>query len=221
MKSVYLMLSILVAVVPTNNLFAQNSPLDANVNSSQSVVVGQIVEVSHAIQTSNPPILRVTAKAELPTGGYSNFVLSRAVYNSPPSDGIQDYYFAAEPPAGFATMVISYATATNVWSDYPEWVKGVRVHGVGNGTITKSFDDSKREDEGEQKGRGTIVVGTSNQGSLSEAIAEVEKQIDTLIEQSGAADAMAEWKLLSISGQRGGIAGLKTISVKANVVITP
>lgn len=81
--------------------------------------------------------LTVTAVGEAPTGGYTKPTLTRVQYFKQPDDGIQDYTFEAVPPAGIATQVVSKVTATDKWPSLPGWVKGVRIHGVGDGTLVK------------------------------------------------------------------------------------
>jgi hypothetical protein len=63
------------------------------------------------------------------------------VYGKPPADGIQDYFLLATPPDGIAAQVVSKVTAADTWKGLDEkaekWLKGVRVHGVGGGTVVK------------------------------------------------------------------------------------
>lgn len=118
---------------------------------SESILAARITKAETAIQTSLPPNFVVTATAEFPTGGYSDFKLIRAVYVTPPSDGIQDYFFMATPPTGVVTQVITEGKATNSWKDYPAWVAGVRIHGTGDGILVRGLDNS-------EDGAGVTVV---------------------------------------------------------------
>ncbi len=104
---------------------------------SSKAVVANIKSVDIAEEEINPPNLLVTATAELPTGGYSDFVLSRAVYIHPPEDGIQDYFFHATPPSDPVSKGITEAKASNRWKAYPNWVVGVRIHGAGDGILER------------------------------------------------------------------------------------
>ena len=103
-------------------------------------VVARILKVEVLIQESAPPNLVVSAIGRVPTGGYSNATLVRAVYTKPPADGIQDYFLLATPPSGIATQVLSQVSATDTWPAYTRaapWLKGIRVHGVGEGVVVK------------------------------------------------------------------------------------
>jgi hypothetical protein len=108
----------------------------AQEETGKRVVVANILEVKFAIQKSLPPNLVVTAVGELPTGGYTEAVLSRVVYSKPPADGIQDYVLTAVKPSGIVPQVISRVEASDTLKAYTEaapWMKGIRVHGVGEG----------------------------------------------------------------------------------------
>ncbi|MCI0357748.1 MAG: hypothetical protein L0211_04580 [Planctomycetaceae bacterium] len=86
--------------------------------------------------------LTVTAVGEVPTGGYTQPTLIRVTYFRQPDDGIQDYMFRAVPPDGVAAQVISQVTATDKWPALPKkWLKGVRIHGAGNGVLVKMLSD--------------------------------------------------------------------------------
>jgi hypothetical protein len=110
--------------------------ISAEAETGPRVVVATILDVEFGIQKSLPPNLVVTAIGEVPTGGYGEPLLTRVVYSKPPADGIQDYVLTAVKPTGFVTQVISKVEASNTWKAYSEeapWLKGVRIHGVGDG----------------------------------------------------------------------------------------
>ena len=81
--------------------------------------------------------LTVTAIGEVPTAGFTNPTLTRVTYIKQPADGIQDYTFRAVPPDGVAAQVISEVQARDTWKGMPAWVKGVRIHGAGDGVLVK------------------------------------------------------------------------------------
>lgn len=103
----------------------------------QPRILNEIIDVKLAVREKAPPELEVTVTAQTPTPGFTDVRLVRAVYRTPPKDGIQDYFLLATPPEGIVTQVLSKTTAQDVWSDFPKWVKGVRVHGVGAGVKVK------------------------------------------------------------------------------------
>jgi hypothetical protein len=81
--------------------------------------------------------LTVMASGEVPTAGFTGPTLTRVTYIKQPADGIQDYTFRAVPPDGVAAQVISHVEASDTWKDMPAWVKGVRIHGAGDGVLVK------------------------------------------------------------------------------------
>lgn len=104
---------------------------------AQPRLLSEIIDVRLAVREKAPPELEVSVTAQTPTPGYTDVRLVRAVYRTPPKDGIQDYFLLATPPEGIVTQVLSKTTAQDVWSDFPKWVRGVRVHGVGTGVKVK------------------------------------------------------------------------------------
>lgn len=99
----------------------------------QPRLLHHIMDVQLAVREKAPPELVVTVRAQTPTPGYTNVRLVRALYKSPPEDGIQDYFLLATPPTGIVIQVLGRTQAQDIWADYPKWLKGVRVHGVGEG----------------------------------------------------------------------------------------
>jgi hypothetical protein len=104
----------------------------------QPVTVKKVVSAKLAVEKGS---LTVTAVGEVPTGGYTKPTLTRVQYFKQPDDGIQDYTLEAVPPTGIVTQVVSKVTATDKWPSLPGWVKGVRIHGVGDGVLVKMLGD--------------------------------------------------------------------------------
>jgi hypothetical protein len=110
------------------------------------VTVKTILEVTYAIQESEPPNLVVTAVGQVNSGEYKDVKLTRVKYTKPPKDGIQEYVLSAVPPSGAAIQVISKVTATDTWKAYKKeapWIKGIRVKGAGDGVVVKKFARGK------------------------------------------------------------------------------
>jgi hypothetical protein len=76
------------------------------------------------------PDLYVAAVGEVPTTGWSNFLLLPRIYITPPEDGIWDFEFVGSPP-GVGATVIMPALATYIGQS-PSWLKGVRVQAANN-----------------------------------------------------------------------------------------
>lgn len=175
-------------------------------------IIADIVKVTWVIEESNPPNLVVTAKGKVSHGGFSKAKLSRAVYVMPPSDGIQDYFLTAVPPDGPSTQVISYVEASDRWKGYTTeapWLKGIRVHGAGDGVVVKMLDDDQ-DPPGEAAYE--TFTGESKKGNFQEAldaaIAAAQKALS-----KGGADIQIAWTLKSTTGVSGGIAPVKTVTV--------
>ena len=114
--------------------------LTAQEKKGESRIVAKILKVETLVEESAPPTLVVNVHGRVPTGGYSNITLVRAVYTQPPQDGIQDYFLLATPPTGIATQALVEVKASHRWKGYSKeapWLKGIRVHGVGDGVVVK------------------------------------------------------------------------------------
>jgi len=96
-----------------------------------------IMKVISAKLSLNDGALTVTTVGEVPTAGYTKPMLIRVEYFRQPDDGMQDYQFQAVPPAGVAAQVVSQVEASDTWKSVPPWVKGVRIHGAGDGVLVK------------------------------------------------------------------------------------
>jgi hypothetical protein len=91
-----------------------------------------------------PTVLKVSltkgvmvVTGEVPTGGYTDPMLIKVTYVKQPDDGIQDFTFVATKPTGIVTQAVTKITARYDWKgELPAWVKGVRIHGVGDGIKT-------------------------------------------------------------------------------------
>lgn len=102
--------------------------------------IREVTEVRLAVLESFPPKLQITASGNVPTGGWTNPRLNPFVNIQASPDGIYDFDFAADPPEGPATQVISPIHAVYVWDSFPADVRGVRVNSAQN-SITAWLDD--------------------------------------------------------------------------------
>lgn len=181
-------------------------------------IVDKIVDVKYFEQESHPPNLVVTVTGEVPTAGYRHPTLRRATYVAAPADGVQDYFLEFTPPSGNAPQVISKVEATNTWKGVgisTSWVKGIRVHGAGDGVVVKMFSGADRSVH-ERK-----FVGQSMDGQLQEALDEALKQLDLALGDGGAADAQAKWTITEVSGLRGGLVHTNQVHVTITATRTP
>jgi hypothetical protein len=117
--------------------------LNAEEKPPQPVTIKKVVSAKLVAEKG---LLTVSAVGEVPTGGYTKPTLTRVQYFKQPDDGIQDYTFEAVPPTGIVTQVVSEVAATDKWPSLPGWVKGVRIHGVGDGVLIKMLGDTEEMD---------------------------------------------------------------------------
>ena len=96
----------------------------------------EVTGVTLEILKKNPPILVITSKGNVSSGGWSNGQLIPFVYIMPPSDGIYEFDFVADEPTGISTQVISEITSQSfMWDDFPADLKGVKVYSSSNSKI--------------------------------------------------------------------------------------
>lgn len=124
-------LAVCVTLFATGSMIAQDKP-------AKPVTVKKVLSATLAVEGMT---LTVTAVGEVPTGGYTNATLTRVTYIKQPADGIQDYTLQAVPPAGVAIQVISQVKASDTWPSVPAWLKGVRIHGAGDGVLVKMLGE--------------------------------------------------------------------------------
>lgn len=115
-------------------------------------------------------------------------------------------------PAAYHQSPYKKGTYTSVQLRYPD----------GNSiTIDKIYDAGKAPKAGEPLTGGAIEFeGESNEGSLPKALNAALKKLDKARSDAGA-DILANWKIVEVSGQQGGIAGLTTVKVKISATGIP
>ncbi len=102
----------------------------------------EVTEIELAVLESFPPQLRIAAAGTVPTAGWSNPRLVPYIHIQPPPDGIHDFDFVADPPEGVTTQVISPINIVYIWKDFPERLRGVRIHASQN-SKTALLDTAK------------------------------------------------------------------------------
>lgn len=176
---------------------------------SKEITVPKILTVVHQIQTSYPPNLVLNVVGEVPTAGYTNAKLYRAIYVQPPQDGIQDFFLKAVPPSGIAATVISQVSASKTWKGFPTWVKGVRVHGEKSGIIEIKFNKEPKTPRPIYR----RFTGTSEDGSFEKALTDAIAKLNKALPVGGVNDASATWRIVKTTGTVGGITGKNQISL--------
>ncbi len=66
-----------------------------------------------------------------------------------------------------------------------------------------------------------IYQGESKDGKLQEALDNALQQLDGDLGEGGVSDATASWKIIEVTGQRGGIAAFRSVQVKIAAIRTP
>jgi len=66
-----------------------------------------------------------------------------------------------------------------------------------------------------------IYQGESTDGKLQEALDKALQQLGGELGERGVSDAMASWKIIEVTGQRGGIAAFHSVQVKIAAIRTP
>jgi hypothetical protein len=111
--------------------------LGTTVQAAEPVTVPKVLKVSFDLKKGS--VMEVTG--EVPTGGYKEPKLIMVTYVKQPDDGIQDFNFVATKPDGIVTQAFAKISARYDWKgDVPRWVKGVRIHGTGEGIKTVKLE---------------------------------------------------------------------------------
>ena len=110
----------------------------------ETVKVLEVTEISLSIYKTNPPILNIHAEGVVRTSGYTNGRLVPYVYVMPPRDGIWDFDFVADKPDDPAKQVLCPIATDYMWHNYPEDLKGVRIHSSTN-SLEKMLTESREK----------------------------------------------------------------------------
>lgn len=92
----------------------------------------EVQDVQLSVLESFPPQLQITAVGTVPTGGWENAELIPYIHIQPPVDGVYDYDFVAESPAGIVVQVVTPIKASFRLESIPDNLKGVRIHASSN-----------------------------------------------------------------------------------------
>jgi hypothetical protein len=187
---------------------------------TKRVVVPTILDISYGVEESDPPRLVIRATGQVPTLGYADVRLERIAYRALPEDGIQEFRLTAVPPTGPAGQQITQVLATYVWDNVDNdefWLKGIRVGGIGKGVKEVRFDEEGDTPEADER----RFSGESARGNFQEALDAALSQLDKAMSEQGVADGMASWKIVEVSGDRGGIAGQRNVKVTISATRSP
>ena len=101
--------------------------------------ISSVNSVCFNIEKSNPPQLVLHAIGKLNSSGWINPSLVPRVYVIQPDDGIQDFDFYAEPPAGKVLWIITPVSAESSIL-LERWISYIRVHSATN-SVTVNLSD--------------------------------------------------------------------------------
>lgn len=103
-------------------------------------IAKKINTVTYEFTKGDKPEFVVTATTTVPTGGYKA-ELRRVTYVMQPKDGIQDYELYLTKPDGIVTQAFTDVKASDTMpAEAAAWMKGVRVHGQGDGVVVKMIE---------------------------------------------------------------------------------
>ncbi|WP_169979287.1 hypothetical protein [Tautonia rosea] len=100
-------------------------------------VVKDIIRAECAVEPTDPPSLSVTVTAIDPRALPQHPRIIPGKYESPPDDGIQDFFVVAVPAEGGQPTETEF-TVKDTWNrfrDEAPWLRGIRIHGA-EGAIT-------------------------------------------------------------------------------------
>lgn len=89
--------------------------------------IHKVSAIEICVLKSKPPQLAVFATGQVPTAGWRRSVLIPYTYIGPPKDGIYDFDFVAERPAGPVPAVVSPIAITDI-VPLVDGLRGVRLH---------------------------------------------------------------------------------------------
>jgi len=107
-------------------------------------MVKAIIDVKFVYEEKKPPVLVVTARGAVPTGGWKEPQLALQKFEKPPADGVYEFLMTAIAPDGPATQAIQEVKASYRWENPPMGLKGLKVSGVGEGAKSVMFEDEKK-----------------------------------------------------------------------------
>ena len=87
-------------------------------------------------------VLFIHASGDVPTSGWSNSRLSPRFYATPPLDGLWEFDFLSDPPAGLVLDVVLPTVAEGMFA-LPDWAFGVRVIAQNNSISAVEFEPAR------------------------------------------------------------------------------
>src|SRR5689334_4749969 len=99
----------------------------------------RVIDVTHEFD-KDKKTLTIVATGQVPTGGWKDAKLTPHKTTEAPKDGIYEFDLTATRPTGIVTQVVSKVKAEYKWENPPANIKGVKVHGEGNGVKTVKFN---------------------------------------------------------------------------------
>jgi hypothetical protein len=134
------LLQILASSVMLSLLMAcgENGSSSPNGNSSPNPELKKVFEVTTIhlnVLESDPLQLSIGVEGNTRTGGWSNPQLVPYEYVAPPADGIYEFDFKAQPPAGIATQAITPIKTSYTLDPLPDNLKGAKIYAEENNMV--------------------------------------------------------------------------------------
>lgn len=115
----------------------------------------------------------ISALGTVPTSGWSGFSLSPVYPIKPPSDGIWDIDFIADPPSG-QTLPFELPVSATILEPAPDWLKGVRIRAATNEKVITDLLVSAMENQVDDYASNThnkLLESYSSRAIISKEIA--------------------------------------------------
>lgn len=79
-------------------------------------------------QKTNPPVIRIEATGIARSTGWSEPELVQRQLGTAPADGVYEFDFTAERPAGISLPTLTPIKAARALAEPPDDLRGVRIH---------------------------------------------------------------------------------------------
>jgi len=156
--------------------------------SKDTILIYEVTAITGLAWTKKlPPDLLVSAEGLVRSTGYGNARLIPREYVRPPSDGVLELDFVADPPTGIVLYMLSPVTANVMVPDLPDWVRGVRIIAETN-VVEQMFPEPLQRPaamDGEAGDDDAMLIGEAADGSATESLLLEEEEGFVLLRTEG------------------------------------
>lgn len=174
-----------------------------------STKIYEVKTIALAFIKVQPPFWEVQAQGQTNRSGWTNPKLELISTRGDIRKGIYIFNFEATPPTGDVPQVLTPIHAT-YRLDENTFISKIIVHAQQNSSELNT-DETEQNVDNQLTGTNfmkQVIVGTSIANSLQEAYDDAVKQLDIV------GDRFFRIKVEEITGEQGGIAGVRKVFVK-------